>query len=156
MELSDHEEQMDSFEVKFTPRRNVLLLVLCILTWVFCTYLLVFFFGSLIYQSKNTVWTMAMGRGNNLRFYLEYLVVPILCSAGALFMLLGKKIGFWIYTIGQLITIGFSVYSIIGVMDRLGPTLFWVVLANLVPIAFIVVYATQVFKRKTKQIDVNF
>lgn len=156
MDLKDHEEQMDSFEVKFTPKRNVLLLVLCILTWVYCLFLLVFFFGAMAFGSNKYFFQEVTKFGFSYKFYLEYLVVPILCIIGAVLMLLQHKIGFWIYLVGQLITVGFSVYSILGNMNQLSSGLFFSLLANLIPIAFTIVYATQVFKRKQKEIDMNF
>ena len=152
MELEDHENQMDAFEVAFKPKRSVLLIVLCSLTWFYSALVLgrvvlaIFQNGSNAFQ----FW------GTGIEFWLIYILNPILCSVGAIFMLNQKKIGFWIYLSGQIPAIAYKMYMIVVATATLGPGMFFGFLVNLIPIAFIILYATQLFKRQQQKIDLNF
>lgn len=88
--------------------------------------------------------------------FINGLIIPLLCAFGAVLMFLRKKMGFWIYTVAQLVSVGFSAYTVLGVTRTLGPGLFFGIFLNLIPLAFIVAYATQVFARKQQNVDLNF
>lgn len=159
MNLNDHEEQIDSLEVKFAPKRSVLLLVLCILTWLYCLYLLFIFVLSFFWGGGFRTQLLLKNSISNYFWvwhFINGLIVPLFCAFGALLMFLRKKIGFWIYTVAQLVSVSFSVYTVLGVTRTLGPGLFFGIFLNLIPLAFIVAYATQVFARKQQNIDLNF
>jgi hypothetical protein len=155
MESWRTEEAVDSLEVQLKNRRTVLLTVVCILTWAACgipftmtTYGLI---GS----------TLAKGVFNpndytGFWFFLDWLILPALCTIGAIFMFRLKRWGFWIYCLGKVPEVLFSIYTIMGLTKSLGPGLFWGLLWNAISIAFIVVYASEMNKLSGKPISTDF
>jgi hypothetical protein len=155
MENWKTEESVDSLGVVVKNRRSLLLTVLCILTWVACAYYLVViilavsnpFFGKSIQNAS---------RFGNTWFFLNSFVFPSFCAVGALFMFLLKRWGFWIYCLGQVPPILYSIYMLVGLSGMFGSYMFFGILLNCFPIAFLVMYAIEMKKLTGKSVSIDF
>ena len=155
MESWRTEEAVDSLEVQLKNRRTVLLTVVCILTWVSCGIIFtVTTYGLMAAVVYNPIADSSDYAG--AWFFLSWLILPALCSAGAIFMFRLKRWGFWIYCLGKVPAILFSIYTIMGITKSLGSGLFWGLLWNAISIAFIVVYASEMNKLSRKPISTDF
>lgn len=155
MESWRTEEAVDSLEVQLKNRRTVLLTVVCILTWVGCGIL----FTITTYKLIGS--TVAKGVFNpndytGVWFFLDWLILPALCTVGAIFMFRLQRWGFWLYCLGKVPAILFSIYTIMSLTKSLGSGLFWGLLWNAISIAFIVVYASEMNKLSRKPISTDF
>lgn len=156
MESWRTEEAVDSLEVRLKNRRSIALTVVCILTWVGCgipfALNLIAFFSTkdLTHAFLNT------GKYSGIWFFLDWFVFPVLCALGAVFMFRLKRWGFWIYCLGQIPPIVFSVYSVIGMTRSLGSGVFFGLLWNCLSIGFVVFYAIEMNKLSRKPISTDF
>ncbi|AEA45391.1 hypothetical protein [Fluviicola taffensis] len=155
MENWKTEESVDSLGVVVRNKRSLLLTVLCILTWVACgTYLMILLFSlsnSNLQRAFSNTSTSA-----NTWFFFNSFVFPFCCALGAIFMFLLKRWGFWIYCIGQIPPIIYSIYSIVGMSGVFGSYMFFGLLMNCFPIAFLIMYALEMKKLTQKQVSIDF
>lgn len=134
-------------------QRPVFITVLCILTWVGS------FMGGIggIFQlyaysalrELNSQFSSNGFSDQNSSGYLFWIAIGIilgslLCSLGAIFMFRLKKIGFFIYLVGQLIPLAGSVYSMLVVSAGVQMLQTFSVISTgvgmIFPIAFIIMY----------------
>lgn len=155
MENWKTEDSVDSLGVQLKNKRTILLTVVCILTWVGCGFPLVNTALSFLKTDLSKAFVNTNNYGETW-FFLEWLVFPILCALGAIFMFQLKRWGFWIYCLGQIPPVVFSVYSIIGLTDNLGSGVFFGLLWNCLSIAFVIVYATEMNKLTRKPVSTDF
>lgn len=155
MESWRTEEAVDSLEVSLKNRRTIALTVVCILTWVGCVIPLTI--NAMAFLSSDlTKAFVNTGKYFGIWFFLDWFVFPALCALGAIFMFRLKRWGFWIYCLGQIPPIIYSVYSIIGMTKSLGSGMFFGLLWNCLSIAFIVIYAVEMNKLSRKPISTDF
>ncbi len=155
MESWRTEEALDSLEVQLKNRRTLLLTVVCILTWVSCGIIFtVTTYGLMATAVYNP--TADSSEYTGALFFLDWLILPALCTAGAIFMFRLKRWGLWIYCLGKVPAILFSIYTIMGLVKSLGSGLFWGLLWNAISIAFIVVYASEMNKLSRKPVSTDF
>lgn len=155
MESWRTEEAVDSLEVSLKNRRSLALIVVCILTWVGCGIPLVI--NAMAFFSANlTKAFMGTDTYFGIWFFLDWFIFPALCALGAVFMFRLKRWGFWIYCLGQIPPVVYSVYNIIGMTKSLGSGVFFGLLWNCLSIAFIVVYAVEMNKLSRKPISTDF
>jgi hypothetical protein len=155
MENWSSEEAVDSLGVQLKNKRSILLTVVCILTWVGCAYTLVI--TGLALANSNVLKSFTgLDHYSGLWFFCNWLVFPILCSVGALLMFLLKRWGFWIYCLGQIPPVAYSIYAIIGLVKNLGPGIFFGLLMNCLSIGFIVIYAVEMNKLSRKPVSTDF
>jgi len=156
MESWRTEEAVDSLGVQLKDKRSVLLTVVCILTWVGCAFPLIITGLAFFRTSDLSKAFSGMGAYSDLWFFLSWLVFPILCSVGALLMFLLKRWGFWIYFLGQVPPVIYSVYTIITLTKSLGSGVFFGLLMNCLSIGFIIVYAVEMSKLSRKPVSTDF
>ena len=147
MDLLDETNELSN---RRENQRPVFILVLCILTWTACgigllSGLFQLWSYSALTSLTNKIGTQTLGENYQaLTFWsaTATLVSSVLCALGAFFMFKLKKIGFFIYLIGQISMMTYSVYSSLaikipgfgGFMTSMG------LIALIFPIAFIVMY----------------
>lgn len=155
MENWKTEESVDSLEIQLPNKRSILLLVICILTWVGSLYSLVMILLSLTVSNflkafqdvsvESSVWFFGIG-----------IIGPVLCSLGAFFMFNLKRWGFWIYCLGEVPPVLYSIYTTLAITKSWGGGMFFGIMANLFPIAFIVMYAIEMNKLSRKLVSTDF
>jgi hypothetical protein len=155
MESWQTEESVDSLGVQLQNKRSVLLTVLCILTWIGCAFPLVLT-GMSILSSDLAKAFVDTNTYSGAWFFLDWLVFPSLCTLGAILMFRLKRWGFWIYCLGQVPPLVYSVYMIIGLTKSLGSGVFFGLLWNCISIAFIVMYAVEMNKLSRKPVSTDF
>lgn len=155
MENWQTEDSVDSLGVQLQNKRSVLLTVLCILTWIGCAFPFVLT-GMSFLSSDLTKAFIDTDKYSETWFFLDWLIFPSLCTLGAIFMFRLKRWGFWIYCLGQIPPLVFSVYMIIGMTKSLGSGVFFGLLWNCLSIAFIVVYAAEMNKLSRKPVSTDF
>lgn len=155
MENWKTEESVDSLEVQLKNKRSLLLLVICILTWVGSLYSLVIVLLSLAASEIFKAFQDVTPESGMFFFGFEILS-PFLCSLGAFFMFRLKRWGFWIYLLGELPPIIYSVYLTLALTKSFGGGMFFGLLANLFPIAFIVMYSIEMSKLNKKPVSIDF
>lgn len=155
MENWKTEESVDSLEVQIKDRRSVLLLVICILTWVGCLYTLAMVFLVLSASSMMKIHEN-ISTGLGAWFFIWGILGPILCAFGAFFMFRLKRWGFWIYCLGEIPPIIYSIYSTLAITRSWGGGMFFGILTNLIPIAFIIMYAIEMSKLNKKPVSIDF
>lgn len=134
---------VDELEAGPGLRKAPLLKVLCILTWVY-TFFIVLFLS--VYFLNATNIQKLIGRPINSTgsvVFIFGIAMPLLCSVGAFLMWFKNRIGFVIYGIGQLSPVIYTFYQFITTMGFEANGVFFVVLRSLIPIGFFVLYATQ-------------
>lgn len=136
------EDTVDELETNPIRKRTDFLTVLCILTWVgsgasflFYGYQLLFFGAIQREVGISSGWAVLISLSN--------IIAPVFCVVGSVFMWNLKKQGFFIYLFGQSIPILISFYSAIVVSQIKGPSLMFAILANVIPMGFIVLYGLQ-------------
>ncbi len=155
MESWQTEEAVDSLEVQLKNRRSIALTVVCILTWVGCG--LPFTFTLLSFLSVDlTKAFVDADKYSGIWFFLNSFIFPVLCALGAIFMFRLKRWGFWIYCIGQIPPVIFSIYSVMSITKSLGSGMFFGLLWNCLSIAFVVIYAVEMNKLSRKPISTDF
>lgn len=156
MENWKTEESVDSLEIQLSNKRSILLLVICILTWVGSLYSFVMM---LITSFTASAITRVFQDGSFATTYWYFILGtlgPILCSLGALFMFRLKRWGFWIYCLGEIPPVIYSVYTMLALTKSWGSGMFFGILANLFPMAFIVMYAIEMSKLSRKPVSTDF
>lgn len=155
MESWRTEEAVDSLEVSLKNRRSIALTVVCILTWVGCG--IPFALNALAFFSTDlTKAFIGTNSYSGIWFFLDWFVFPAMCALGAIFMFRLKRWGFWIYCLGQIPPIVYSVFNIVGMTKSLGSGMFFGLLWNCLSIAFIVVYAVEMNKLSRKPVSTDF
>ena len=151
--LSIMEEQQDKFEFEEgdaldeleagTGRRSPQMLkALCILTWTY-TFLSLLLFTVFLGNKKNVVELLSFEKEGNNTFLLFYLIFPLVCSVGAFFMFRLNRWGFLIYLAGQIPPIAYAFYQAFFVLHIEGPAMVFVILPQVVPLGFVILYFTQ-------------
>jgi len=133
-------------------QRPVFITVLCIITWVGSFFGIISGFMQLYTYSminslnKGLFQSNAVSQGSGYLFWIAIatFVGSLLCAVGAIFMFRLKKIGFFIYLIGQLIPLAGSVYSMLVINSNLqgfeSISIVSTGVGMIVPVAFIVMY----------------
>lgn len=142
---------LDELEVSTEPKRSTFLMVLCILTWV-GSGLAIFGYGYLYLLMGQSLRLLRTFGGeipdimNWMMFqYMIAAIAPVFCIVGAILMWKLKRLGFYIYLLGQLTPILFSFYAWLVISGKHNSELiFFAVLVNLIPMGFIVMYAVNV------------
>lgn len=155
MENWKTEESVDSLGVQLKNRRSILLTVICILTWIGCGFPLIISMLSLFNSDLSKAFAN-VDRYSGIWFFLEWFIFPSLCALGAIFMFQLKRWGFWIYCLGQIPPVVFSIYMTIGLTKSLGSGVFFGLLWNCFSIAFVILYATEMNKLSRKPISTDF
>lgn len=155
MESWRTEEAVDSLEISLKNRRSIALTVVCILTWVGCgiRFTLDLIAFNNVCLTKTFVDT---DKYNGIWFLLNWFIFPVLCTVGAIFMFRLKRWGFWIYCLGQIPPVVFSVYTVVTITKNLGSGMFFGLLWNCLSIAFVVVYAVEMNKLSRKPVSTDF
>lgn len=151
----DELDILDELEVSVVPKRSNFLMVLCILTWV-GSGLAILVYGYLYLltgQMFRLVQSLGGSRPDELNWlmfqYVIGAIAPIFCIVGAVLMWKLKKIGFYVYLLGQLTPILLSFYTWLIVTGKHNSEMvFFAVLINIIPIGFIVMYAINVRQLK--------
>lgn len=145
-------ETLDSLETPVEIKRNTFITVLCILTWVGCGVMLIYYI--FLYSMMHTMWEV-MGRfdidgvsssiANVYRWQLIYYIVAatciIPCLVGSLMIWRMKVSGFVIYLIGEAIPVLFSFFIAFNGREMGFSNMITSILSAVVPIGFIVMYA---------------
>jgi hypothetical protein len=155
MENWQTEESVDSLGVRLQNKRSVLLTVLCILTWIGCAFPLVLTGMSFLSSDLKKAF-VDTDASSGAWFFLDWLVFPGLCTLGAILMFRLKRWVFWIYCLGQVPPLVYSVYMIIGLTKSLGSGVFFGLLWNCISIAFVVMYAAEMNKLSRKPVSTDF
>ncbi|MNK12913.1 hypothetical protein D3C87_309910 [compost metagenome] len=155
MENWQTEESVDSLGVQLQNKRSTLLIVACILTWVGCIFQLVYL-GMSFFVSAVAKAFDGTDDQTDLWFLLRWLVPPILCALGAIFMFLLRRWGFWIYCLGEIPPVLYSIYLMIGLTKNPGSGVFFGLLLNVFSIAFVIIYALEMNKLGRKQVSTDF
>ena len=155
MENWQTEESVDSLGIQVPNKRSVLLTVVCILTWVGCAFPFILT-GMSFFSSDLRKVFVGVSNYSGAWFFLNWIVFPGLCSLGAVFLFNLKRWGFWIYCLGQIPPIIYSVYSVIALTKNLGSGMFFGLLWNCFSIAFIVVYAIEMKKLSVGRVSSDF
>lgn len=84
--------------------------------------------------------------GNSTIFNLFFwnILMPFICAGGALMMWFKLRWGIVVYGIGQLSPVLYGLITYLSKFGLVSNGIFFVVLGNLIPIAFFILYATQV------------
>jgi hypothetical protein len=135
---------VDELEAGPGNQKAPMLKVLCILTWVYCFFSILFL--SVYFVNGSNLASMFSVSGNETMFYIVLwgIIMPIMCAVGALLMWFKLRIGIIVYGVGQLSPVLYSLITSISVLGFGANGVFFVVLRNLIPIAFFVLYVTQV------------
>lgn len=155
MENWQTEESVDSLGVQLENKRSTLLTVTCILTWVGCLLPLMFFGMSFFASAFVKSFTGEAGFFG-MWFFFQWFIFPVLCAVGAVFMFLLKRWGFWIYCLGQIPPVLYSIYLMIALTKNPGSGVFFGILFKCFSIAFVVVYAMEMSKLGKKQVSTDF
>ena len=146
------EDTVDELETNPIRKRTDFLTVLCILTWVgsgasvlFYGYQLLFFAAIQREVGISAGWAVLISLSN--------IIAPIFCVIGSIMMWKLKKQGFFIYLFGQLIPILISFYIALVIDHIKGPSLVFAILANVIPMGFIVLYGLQLKDLRSKPIS---
>ncbi|MNU94579.1 hypothetical protein D3C71_845650 [compost metagenome] len=155
MENWKTEESVDSLEVQLKNKRSLLLLVICILTWVGSLYSLAMILISLAVSDVFKAFQDVPAESEAF-FFGFGILSPFLCALGAFFMFRLKRWGFWIYLLGEFPPVAYSIYMMFALTKSVGGGMFFGLVANLIPIAFIVMYAIEMGKLNKKPVSVDF
>lgn len=144
----DELDIIDELEVNVAPKRSNFLMVLCILTWV-GSGIAILGYGYLYLlmgQMYKVFEALGGDQPNELNWvmwhYLISAIAPVCCIVGAVLMWKLKRLGFYVYLLGQLPPILFSFYTwMVVTAKQNSDSLFFAVLVNVIPIGFIVMYA---------------
>ena len=143
-------DRIDELETSYSYTSTTFLKVLCILTWVY-TLISVFLFLRYFGNATNA-GIFFSGIGDNAMTYItfSYLILPLICSAGAILMFVKNKWGYVIYLFGQLPPIAYFAYQMYR-ESGLGPGVVFPFIINVaVPAGFAIMYSTQLDVRKPR------
>lgn len=149
----DELDIVDELEMNVEQGRSTFLTVLCILTWVGSGLSIIYhaYLYLLTSQAINFVGRISGDKSLNW-FLLSYLIgifAPIFTIVGALFMWKLKRFGFFIYAVGQLVPLAYSLYFALGVTQSVGAGLFFIaIVPNLIQIGFLIMYGTRLYEMK--------
>ena len=142
---------LDELEVSVEPKRSTFLMVLCILTWVgsglaILVYGYLYLIMGQMFKALQAFGGEKPNEWNWLMWqYLIGAVAPIFCIVGAVLMWKLKRVGFYVYLLGQLTPVLLSFYTWLVIANKYNSgTLFFAVLMNIIPMGFIVMYAVNV------------
>ncbi len=134
---------VDELEAGAGRQEPPMLKILCILTWVY-TFFSCFIFALSFISIKNiSIFFSDFNGGSFFWLFTRYFVAPLICALGALLMWNKNKWGFVIYVIAQITPVAHAFYLTIFVLGIKGPGVFFTIIMNLIPLAFIVFYALQ-------------
>jgi len=137
------EDTVDELEITLMRKRTDFLTVLCILTWVGSGLAILYYsFQWLFLGVVQRTFGISTGWGTLLS--LTNIIAPLICIAGSVLMWNLKKSGFFIYLVGQLLPVLLSFFIALVIYETKGPSLVFAILANVIPIGFIVLYSLQV------------
>ena len=147
--LDDQFDIVDELEADYVRKRPDFITVLCILTWVGCGITMIINY----YQLSLFGGLSRAFSSPEIRWYkwsaIVSIIMPLFCVGGSILMWNLRKIGFYIYLFGQAVPFLMSIYVTMIVMKMSGGAMASLVLWNIVPIAFTVMYATNLrFMRK--------
>lgn len=132
---------VDELEADYVQKRPDFLTVLCILTWVGCGIWMVYGY----FQLSVLGFASEFVSTPEIRWHkwsaMATIVMPLFCIAGSILMWNQKRIGFFIYLFGQAVPVLLSIYMTLVVMKMNGASMFFMIVWNVVPIAFTVMYA---------------
>lgn len=155
MENWQTEESVDSLGVQPESKRSTLLTVACILTWVGC--ILQFLYLGMSYFLSALAAALIESDGfSGVWFIFQWLLPPILCTIGAIFMFMLKRWGFWIYCLGEIPPVLYSIYLMIRLTKNPGYGVFFGLLLNCFSIAFVIIYALEMNKLARKPVSTDF
>lgn len=155
MESWRTEEAVDSLGVQLQNKRSIILTVVCVLTWVGSGFPLILA-GLSVFKTDLTKAFEGTDSYSGAWYFLNWFVFPVLCVLGAICMFRLKRWGFWIYCLGQIPPIIYSIYMTITVTRSLGPGMFFGLLLNCLSIAFVIVYAVEMNKLSRKPVSTDF
>lgn len=149
----DELDIVDELEVNIVQGRSSFLTVLCILTWVGSGLSIIYhaYMYVLTAQAANIIGRF--GANDSMSwFLLSYLIgifAPFFTIIGALLMWKLKRIGFFVYAVGQLVPLAYSIYFALGVTKAMGAGFFFVaIVPNIIQIGFLIMYGTRLFEMK--------
>lgn len=154
---TENDSSVDQLEVVLPFKRSILLTVCCILTWVFSSLYFINFIISLV--ASSSIFGMFGVRMSLSGIFpaLENTLFLFLCAFGAFLMWKGKRYGYFVYIAGQVPPIIYSLYIIFAQTNSVGSSLFFGVLWNCFPIAFLILYGTQLqeikFSRERNKLE---
>ncbi len=135
-------DALDELEAGTGRRSPQMLKALCILTWTY-TFLALLLFSVFLGNKKNLASFVSMENEANTTFLLFYLVFPLICSVGAFFMFRLNRWGYLIYLCGQIPPIAYAFYQAFFVQHIEGPSMIFVILPQVIPLGFVILYFTQ-------------
>lgn len=150
----DNLDIVDELEVDVRRKRSMFLTVLCVLTWVGSGLLMIYHFYSYLMLAKAVKILSGISEDKTLNWvlllHLVGMIAALFTIAGAIVMWRLKKIGFVVYAVGQLAPVLLSFYMGIYFTERTGSSevLFSMVLPNVIPIGFLIMYATRLHEMK--------
>lgn len=145
---------VDELEMDVRHRRSMFLTVLCILTWVGSGILMLYHAYMYLMMANAASLLSRFGDAKSLNWvlmlHLVGIVAPLFTITGAIVMWRLKKIGFVVYAIGQLAPVLLSFYIAIYLTGQTGSSevLFSMILPNVIPIGFLIMYATRLYEMK--------
>lgn len=144
---------VDELEVNVVHGRSMFLTVLCILTWVGSGLSIIYHIYMYLHTAEAANMLAEFGDNESLDwFLLSYMIgifAPLFTIAGALLMWNLKRIGYFIYAVGQLVPLAFSVYFALSLTKTVGAGLFFLaIFPNLIQIGFLIMYGTRLFEMK--------
>ncbi len=146
------EDTVDELETSPIRKRTDFLTVLCILTWVGSGASILFYGYQLLFLGA-IQREIGVSAGWAVLISILNMIAPIFCVVGSVFMWNLKKQGFFIYLFGQLIPILVSFYIALVVNNIKGPSLVFAILANVIPMGFIVLYGLQLKDLRSKPVS---
>jgi hypothetical protein len=140
----DDFDVVDELEAGPGKQKAPMLHVLCILTWVYCFFSILFL--SLFLFNGTNLMSMISESGNDTlsSIFLWNGLMPLVCAGGALMMWFKLPWGIVVYGVGQLAPVIYNFVIFLSAFGFDSYGVFFVVISNLIPIAFFVLYATQV------------
>lgn len=141
-------DRIDELETSYSYTSTTFLKVLCILTWIY-TLISVFIFMRYFGNITNA-GIFFKGIGDNEMTYITftYLILPIVCSGGAVLMFLKNKWGYVLYLFGQLPPIIYFAFEIYRA-NRMSPAIMVPFIINVgIPAGFAIMYSTQLYVMK--------
>lgn len=154
---------LDSSKSEVTGKRPVFITVLCILTWVgsaailFYAMVMLIMFGSFekLFTGNNALGDIPNQLIEYYRWWKITLYLTIfgslLCVAGSVLMWTLRKIGYYIYILGQILPFVGSTMMILSITkgEINGGSIVFQLIFMIIPIGFIVMYGTNL-KHMTK------
>ncbi len=135
---------VDELEAGPGKQKAPMLQILCILTWVYCFFTVLFLSVFLINGTNVLSIFSPSGNSTILNLFFWNILMPLICAGGALMMWFKLRWGIIVYGIGQLSPVLYNIIVYVSAFGFGSNGIFIIVISNLIPIAFFVLYATQV------------